>query len=327
MNARTVIAAASTCLFAACIAQEPGAPPPPPSQSGSPPGVSPPPTVDGGHAGAPPSEKPTEEPPPPPAPSVDRFGVRMLYPSALGGESWELSDDPASDERFIPQNTISRNADGSWKMKSDKVRMVVATSTGYDRSKISTYDRDELLKKKYMQAPNDWKNVEMTGYVKVNDADDMSDNFAWYARGGRHTSSVPCEGSAYKGDLHYDGRARIAKESWHVSYDYAGYKPATTSLRGRWVGLKVVIRDTVKNDEPAVRIEVWLDDAADKTNWKKVYDFVDDGSWAGDSARCGASSEKVPLLWGGPTATFRWDSATDADFEWLGVREILPETP
>jgi len=28
------------------------------------------------------------------------------------------------------------------------------------------------------------------------------------------------------------------------------------------------------------------------------------------------------ITWGGPIATFRWDSAEDVDFRWLSVREI-----
>ena len=43
------------------------------------------------------------------------------------------------------------------------------------------------------------------------------DNYAWYNRGGRHTDSVPCEGTGYKGDLYYSGKTRFAKEQWHVS--------------------------------------------------------------------------------------------------------------
>ena len=79
--------------------------------------------------------------------------------------------------------------------------------------------KDSALESKgYMLGQNDWKNVEITGYVKFNSGSE--DNFAWYARGGRHTGDGPmtgCEGVAYKGDLYYSGKAQIAKEQWHVS--------------------------------------------------------------------------------------------------------------
>jgi hypothetical protein len=246
----------------------------------------------------------------------------MIYPTKSGGETWFLKAEALKDSRFDPQDTITRNADGSWKMKSTQVRMHALTSTGYDSKKIPTYDRDVLASRGYMQAANDWKNVEMTGFVKVNAASNWSDNFAWYARGGRHTDSLACEGSSYKGGLHYDGRVRWEKESWHVSYDSLPYKTGTSSLKGRWVGFKSIMRNTTANGKPAVRLELWLNENADKVTWKKVYDTTDSGQLGGGAANCGGSVDAMPITWGGPLATFRWDSASDVDFKWLSVREI-----
>ena len=274
----------------------------------------------------PPETTPPETTAPEPStPSVDRFGVRMLYPTKSGGETWALADDPTSDPRFDPQNAITRNADGSWKMKNTKVRMGVTTTTGYSAAKIPTYDRDVLASRGYMQSPNDWKNVEMTGFVKLNAASDGSDNFDWYARGGKHNDkNSGCEGSSYKAGLHYDGRARWQKETWHVSYDQAPYKPATTPLKGRWVGFKAVMRNVTVDGKEAVRLEMYVNENADKVTWKKVDDRVDAGDWGGDAQHCGGATGPMPITWGGPIATFRWDSASDVDFKWLSVREIQP---
>ncbi|SDE85400.1 F5/8 type C domain-containing protein [Myxococcus virescens] len=263
---------------------------------------------------------------PPGEQGQDKFGVTMIYPTKSGGEQWFLADNATSDKRFDPQNTISRNSDGSWKMKNSKVRMSVFTSTGYSASKIPTYDRDVLASRGYMQAANDWRNIEMTGFVKVNSVSDVSDNFAWYARGGKHNDNHSgCEGSSYKGSLHYDGRVRWQKETWHVSYNQAAYKSGTSALRGRWVGFKSVMRNTKVNGKEAVRLEMYLNENADKKTWKKVYDMVDSGSWGGDASHCGGAVNAMPITWGGPIAVFRWDSANDVDFKWLSVREISPE--
>ncbi|NOK00271.1 MULTISPECIES: discoidin domain-containing protein [Myxococcus] len=267
-----------------------------------------------------------ENPDPGPGATQDKFGVTMIYPTKSGGEQWFLADNATSDKRFDPQNTITRNSDGSWKMKNSKVRMSVFTSTGYSASKIPTYDRDVLASRGYMQAANDWRNVEMTGFIKVNSTSDVSDNFAWYARGGKHNDNHSgCEGSAYKGSLHYDGRVRWQKETWHVSYEQAAYKSGTSALRGRWVGFKSVMRNTKVNGKDAVRLEMYLNENADKKTWKKVYDMVDSGSWGGDASHCGGGVNAMPISWGGPIAVFRWDSATDVDFKWMSVREIPAE--
>ncbi|WP_373047756.1 carbohydrate-binding protein [Vulgatibacter sp.] len=276
-------------------------------------------------AAGPEAEQPVAAPEPEPLPEpqdeVDAFGVTMLYPSKVGGESWILADDPTKDPRFDPKETVTANEDGSWKMRSGKVRMGVTTSTGYDPAAVET-DRELLADRGYMQAPNDWKNVEITGYVKVNDAGGSTDNFAWYARGGKHNDDNPCEGSSYKGGLHYDGRVRYEKESWHVAYDQGPYEEATSSIVGRWVGFKSVMRNVEKDGATAVQLELWMDEAGDGTSWSKVYELVDDGTWGGDSAHCGAADAAMPMTWGGPIATFRWDSAQDVDFKWLSVREI-----
>lgn len=263
---------------------------------------------------------PPPPPPPPPTTGTDVFGVTMLHPTKAGGETWSLAADATKDSRFDPQDTITKNADGSWKMKSNQVRMSVFTSTGYNSGSVVT-NRNTLASRGYMQAPNDWKNIEMTGFVKLNAASDMSDNFDWYARGGRHTDSLACEGSSYKGALHYDGRTRWQKETWHVSYEQAAYQSATSSLKGRWVGFKAVMRNTSAN---AVRLELYLNDNADKVTWRKIYDMTDSGSWGGDASHCGGSSDPMPISWGGPIAVFRWDNASDVDFKWMSVREIQP---
>jgi hypothetical protein len=49
---------------------------------------------------------------------------------------------------------------------------------------------------------------------------------------------------------------------------------------------------------------------------------MDYGQIGGDSTNCGGSVDAMPITWGGPLATFRWDSTSDVDFKWLSVREI-----
>jgi hypothetical protein len=35
-----------------------------------------------------------------------------------------------------------------------------------------------------MQSPNNWKSVEIIGYVKFNEGKKSDENFDWYTRGG-----------------------------------------------------------------------------------------------------------------------------------------------
>jgi hypothetical protein len=147
----------------------------------------------------------------------DKFGIAMLYSTKINGEEWYMNmSNPTSDPRFdlndqykhvgkssssTAKFNFTKNSDGSWKVASPNVRIEAFTLAGYNESKITTYNQTELAAKGYMQSPNDWKNVEMTGYVKYNsDNNNKTDeNFDWYVRGGKHTdANEGYEGTAYK---------------------------------------------------------------------------------------------------------------------------------
>jgi hypothetical protein len=258
-------------------------------------------------------------------PSKDQFGIIKLYPSKNNGEEWFVNmDNPLSDSRFNPQNTITKNPDGSWKMKSTQVRMNVYTSTGYNSANIPTLDHSVIASKGYMLAPNDWRNFEMTQYVKVNTSP-SDDNFAPYGRGGRHTGSGPpegCEGSSIKGDVFFSGKVRFAKEQWHVSYVFTNIKTATGSIEDKWVGIKFIVYNFVENNKVVVKTELWLD-TNNNGNFVKVDENVDRGGWGTEDTVCGGTPDQI-ISWGGPITSFRWDTATDVDFKNLSVREIVP---
>jgi hypothetical protein len=79
-----------------------------------------------------------------------------LYQTKNGGEEWYMKlANPLGDSRFNSQTTITQNPDGSWKMKSTKVRMNVYTSTGYNSVNTPTLDHSVLASKGYMLATNE----------------------------------------------------------------------------------------------------------------------------------------------------------------------------
>jgi hypothetical protein len=254
----------------------------------------------------------------------DKFGIREIYPTKVGGEEWFMNSNPEDDPRFSPQTQLTPNSDGSFKVKSTKIRMGVFTSSGYHPSDITTLDHSEIAAKGYMQSPNDWRDIEMTGYVKVNSG--SGDNFAWYARGGKHTgfgNPEGCEGVAYKGGLYYNGETRWAKEQWHSGgYVFSEHLKSMGALNGKWVGFKTIMYNIQEGGKTAVKLEMWLD--KDNNNqWVKVNERVDNGGWGNNGGECGGEPDQI-ITWGGPIATFRWDSASDVDIKNFSVREIQP---
>jgi hypothetical protein len=254
----------------------------------------------------------------------DKFGVTEIYPTKKDGEQWYLNSNPSTDSRFSPQTTMTKNSDGSFKIKSTKVRMGVFTSSGFHPEEIKTLNHNKIALAGYMQSPNDWKDVEITGYVKLNSGD--NDNFVWYARGGRHTgygSPPGCEGVAYKGDLFFDGSTRFSKEQWHSGgYAFGEFGKNIGPIQGKWVGLKVIMYNIVQDDKTAVKLELWVDEK-NNNDWIKAAERVDNGGWGNTGSECGGKPDQI-ITWGGPIATFRWDGATDVDIKKFSVREIAP---
>ena len=260
-------------------------------------------------------------------PADDLFGVKQIYPTRIGGNVWFMNMiNPKSDPRFDPQATITKNVDGSWKMKNNSdVRMGVfsTTKTTYQNTPIPTFSRDQLTNKGYMQFPSDWRNFEMTGYIKLNSG--SNDDFTWYGRGGTHNDeNHGCEGSSYKAELNFDGGTRFAKESWHVHYDFTDTKSSTPSMLNKWIGFKFIVYNKPGiNFVQQVQGEIWVD-LQNNNNWIKVDSFVDDG-WGSGASHCGPTiADNMPITWGGPEATFRTDSKPDFDFKYLSIREIVP---
>ncbi|HEY7226887.1 MAG TPA: hypothetical protein VH481_02040 [Nitrososphaeraceae archaeon] len=256
--------------------------------------------------------------------NFDKFGVLKIYPTKGNGEQWYLNSKPNDDPRFSPQTTLTKNSDGSFKVKSTKVRMGVFTSSGFHPEQINTLNHHKIALVGYMQSPNDWRDVEITGYVKLNSGD--NNNFVWYARGGRHTgfgSPQGCEGVAYKGGLFYDGKTRWEKEQWHTGgYVFAEFGKNIGPIKGKWVGLKVIMYNIVQNDKTAVKLELWVD-KDNKNNWVKASEKIDKGGWGNNGRECGGEPDQI-ITWGGPIAAFRWDGATNVDIKNFSVREIVP---
>ena len=81
-------------------------------------------------------------------------------------------DDPGNDPRTGGEGPrtifVQQNDDGSSIVMSNEVCYGVLTSSGYHPDLIITLNQRVLAAKGYVMSPNDWKNVEMTGYFKAN---------------------------------------------------------------------------------------------------------------------------------------------------------------
>jgi hypothetical protein len=248
----------------------------------------------------------------------DKFGIKKIYPTRENGREWYVNMENLNADSLFDTNAakISKQSDGSWRVGSSDsdgdYQGVYHVVLSVDSSRVQ----------------EEWKNVEITGYLKMVETSDDSSAVQWYARGGRHSDDIPCEGTSIKGRLHANGEVGWVKEIWHdggYTQENATTKP-TDSIMDRWVGYKVVIYDI--NNGTAVAMESYLDDDNDN-QWRKVNDFIDNGGWYSsssdsvfNSANCGKSKDYI-ITNAGPIVSFRSDGV-EWDFKNLSVREIQP---
>jgi F5/8 type C domain len=278
--------------------------------------------------------------PPPPA-GTDPNGVRQLYPTRSGkAQPWTLGFLDWQTRFLTDGASVTGSGKDTVLTNSGQVRMSVKAE---DSSCEGEPDQGLDLQRGYMCSPNDWYNVELTGYVKLDSpASDSGDqDWTWYAGGGRHTGDgwpEGCMGSAYKASYHYqDADVRYGKEQWHVKYHYKSWTSVPggidfTANRSRWLGMKYVKYEFTRNGQRGIHLELWLDlDGIDangnpRNNWQRVRvveDHPDQGSWGADAQECHAPRADQIMLWGGPWVTYRWDNTT-SKLRLASAREIVP---
>jgi hypothetical protein len=242
------------------------------------------------------------------AATTDKFGIAEIYPTVSNGSVWFLNDtDPKNDNSFY--YTSAKDID--LKKESSKVFEMDA-ETGSRRHGVRIH----------ADSPDgEWKNVEMTGYFKLNDG---KDQFTLIARQGpTYNDDGGCGAYGYYGMLDANGDAYFKKKLFHHGGGYtdrtAVERNVVDDLDDRWVGIKLAVYDLDGGDN--IKLELWIDDGDEQNNWKKVTEFVDDGNWETQDSDCDRSSDDI--IENGTRGGFRVDDS-EFDFKDLSIREINP---
>ncbi|MDR4492409.1 MAG: hypothetical protein R2685_16190 [Candidatus Nitrosocosmicus sp.] len=204
-------------------------------------------------------------------------------------------------------------------------------------------DHKKNMTRGWSDSPDDFVNIEQTGYVDVTHltSDHKDQDITFYGPSGRHSGSggsEGCKGSCYKGSLHAkDGTNRMGKENWHVKYTYGkwdwndgpdGVKEIVKQMNGqnKRVGLKW-INFKVGNYR---RLEIWVDvggaisyNEQPKNEWKLIMVHEDHSDFGEEMDECGCDNKQQAILWGAPDCTYRWDGTT-AKLSLATVQEINP---
>jgi hypothetical protein len=234
----------------------------------------------------------------------DKFGIDELYSTADDGPVWFLNNkDPEDDDNFLITSAkhIKLHDKDSGVFELD--------------AKTGTHKHGVRI---HADSPDDeWKDVEMTGYFKLQEGNDQ---FTLIARQGpTYNDDGGCGAFGYYGMLSADGDAYFKKKLFH----HGGYSGRTAveenvvdDLEYRWIGIKLVTYDL---DDDEVKLELWVDDGDEENSWKKVTEYVDDGDWETHGSDCDRDSDDI--IDEGARGGFRVD---DSEFEFkdLSIREI-----
>lgn len=258
-------------------------------------------------------------------------GVKMIYPTAGGRETWYFNPTNPNDGQFDRNGAeITKNSDGSWKLKPGTTRMLAFTkSSGLPsdevRSSLPTYDYSRLAQTGYFYKPSDWKNMEITMYVKVLSTSGGGDEISLVSRSVRHSTNVQegCGGSSYHNNIDFtNGRFKFKKEMWHVNYDIKPYSGITIgSTMNKWIGFKGIVYNL---PDGSVKLESYVDKNNDN-KWEKATELVDKSNWGDDMTHCKANTGGAAITWGSPMVIFK-SNGVAYDFKKLSVREIVPPT-
>jgi hypothetical protein len=258
--------------------------------------------------------------------TLDVFGIRQLYPSAVSGAAWN-SAHWAGEAYSLSGRSDARDPLGLSGMRGTGTLEV----TGAGELVMSGSQPRIYI---YEPEARPWQNLEITVYYqRVEDEDTAYAGLVIGARSGPegHTDSTACDAHTYYARVRNDGAIDFEKELEHpASSTQSRVQPATAwppdgqVPRATWIGFKFVIYNQGAN---SVKLEAYRDmtSGADGGSWEKVNETTDAGGWfvetscAEHSPEAGESDRVV--LEGGTTFIRNTDVA-EARYRWLTIREI-----
>jgi hypothetical protein len=291
-------------------------------------------------------------------------GAKQLYPTVAGGREWYLADDadPNTDAEFRPDQPsgitfVERGSPTVYHTDGvgpdAEIRLNVRSPAGkawWRNVEMTAYYRfvgaigTAGTPHTEMIVRGAFHTSETLPKAAVNDGVPPPPGTVTWPWWDRIAADAWINGSAigtsYHGNVYSPpgvgspaSWAAMEKEVSHAG-GYSGQRALVTTPnllppQGAWFGEKFIVRNSA--DGTRVRLELWLDAAADGT-WVKLAEYMDQNGagddWTayrldGTDAAPYSIAPNQLITWAGPYAGFRADNVS-LDFKALSVREIAP---
>jgi len=244
---------------------------------------------------------PTLPTPPTPPTSIDKFGIKMIYPSSkTHPRDWFCNWNSGSKRTFgfgpagATDPELMFRGDGAYTIfgatGSNAGQMLVTGSTPriYVRSTILENGNEVLPPSVAL-----WNDVEITFYCDtVNSGQNVGyAGIEAVARTNHDPDTALCSTRGYGGKINFDGRCQFEKETVHPEvqqtsnvYPFGGV--GHRMPLGVFIGYKFVVRAC--DSETKVSQELWMDmtEGLNGGTWVKLFEFVDYDGWCYNAPFC-----------------------------------------
>lgn len=274
--------------------------------------------------------------------SVDKWNLKMIYPTRQGGREYFIRDtveDLKQDSRqggdFRDDISGGSNTDGFTVGDNGQVRLHVGADSSLRDASNPDLNQETAKGRGYAFTTKDWdmKGIEMTTQFKCTKLSDSESTFIMKGPSGSHRSNTTdCSGSSYLLRFYladsgtHKSRFEWSKEQWHVKYSTKAHQPTNLPpLFNKWCTGKYIIYLIKSTDgqQQWVKMEAWLDVPDDGIGLRKIGEIVDKGGWGNSAKTCKAERDDEIITWDNAHMTLRWNGPV-IRFRNFSIREIDP---